>query len=522
MKKNKIALIGLLLACSLTFKGCADWLSVDPKEGMTEVQAFSSELLTNSVLNGMYGALAHTHLYGQYLTQTFIEYLARYYYWRPGDTQADAAFNYWGQTALFNYRGHTSTRYRIQNIWNRAYETIMSLNVFIERVEAMEAGIIRESRRNVLLGEAYALRAFLHFDIFRLFGPIHLNDEHVGLPYNNTTEVVPHDRLPAAQFIQLVQQDLDRAVELLENDPVRTRGANDNFVAIMLNITLSPEDVFAEYFRNRRMNYFAVRALQARVWLHIGEHAQAIAAAQATLDAIRENDSFRWETDRVLIERHRNFVFHREILFGINSANLHEQWVRLFDGTQPGQTTIVSSVTLYHHLFADFPGEALAAMSDIRALQWRRSSVADLGFETYISTKFREPSHIVHWGNVPYFPNLQPLIRMSELYLIMAEAHLATDRLTEAAHWLNTLMSNRGMLPEQLIGWGGAEIMRDDVFQRLRREVYKEFVGEGQAFFFLKRNNMQEIFSGRLDANFTTITPRNVFILPLPDSETTL
>ena len=521
MKRNKIVLITLLLACSLTFKGCTDWLSVEPRGGMTEDRAFSTELLTNSVLNGLYGSLAHNFLYGEFLTQTFIEYLARYYYWRPGVTQADAAFFTWGQTAMFNYRGSNVTRGMIEAIWNTAYRTIMNTNVFIERVEAMEEGIIRESRRNVLLGEAYALRAFLHFDIFRLFGPIHLTDAHSGLPYNNTTEVIPHNHLPAAEFIRLVQQDLDRAAELLADDPVHRRGANDNYAAIMLDISLTPETIFAEYFRNRRLNYFAVRALQARVWLHIREHHHAIAAAQAALEAIRANEGFRWETNRTLIERDRNFVFHREILFGINHPTLHLNWRRLFAGVQPGSTSVVSNLTLYHHIFADFPGETLASMTDVRAAQWQRSSV-DLGFETYISTKFRNPDHIVNWVNRPYFPNLQPLIRMSELYLIMAEAHLLTDNVIESANWLNTLMSNRGMLPEQLIGWGGVDIMQTDVFQRLRREVYKEFVGEGQAFFFLKRNNMNVIFTGTDTGYHSLAIPSNVYVLPLPDSETLL
>ena len=522
MKKNtsKILLIALLSVCSLTFYGCTDWLNVQPRDRMLEPERFSTEDGINSVLNGIYRDLSHRHSYGQYLTQTFVEYLARYYYWRVGN-HVFPDFLEWGRVAEFNYENR-GVHGKIQSIWNHAFGTIQRINIFIENVEARE-GVMSERRRNVVLGEAYALRAFIHFDMFRLFGPIRMTDAHGGLPYNNTTRVIAHPNLSAADFINLVMQDLETALRLLEDDPIRTRGVNDNFVNISGNILLTPEDIFAEYYRNRRMNYFAVRALQARVLLHTGEHQRASSAAQATLEAIAERRTFQWEDNLSNIINHNNFIFHREVLFGLNNPTLHDSWIDLFNGVRPGSTHAVVTGTLYGNLFADFAGMPLAAMNDIRARQWTPSSI-DSGFagmgvpmpESYVSIKFRRLA-VTNWQNRPFTLDFQPLMRMSELYFIIAEAALARGDTDTAIDRINSIMRTRGFLAEQLIP-STASIA--EIRIRLEREIYKEFVGEGQAFFYLKRNNINRIFRGNAVGHETIPDTGAVFVLPLPDSET--
>ena len=518
--KNKILLIALLSVCSLTFYGCTDWLNVQPRDRMLEPMQFSTEDGINSVLNGIYRDLSHRHLYGQYLTQTFVEYLARYYYWRVG-THVLPEFLEWGNVADFNY-ANRGVHGKIQSIWNHAFETIQRINVFIENVEARE-GVMSERRRNVVLGEAYALRAFIHFDMFRLFGPIRMTDAHGGLPYNNTTRVIAHPNLPAADFINLVMQDLETALRLLEDDPIRTSGVNDDFVQVSGNILLTPEDIFAEYYRNRRMNYFAVRALQARVLLHTGEPQRAAAAAVATLEAIAVRNTFQWENNLDAIIAHNNFIFHREVLFGLNNPNLHESWINLFNEIRPGRAHVIATGTLYGNLFADFLGMPLMAMNDIRARQWERSSVDNsvttVGGpipDSYVSIKFRRLA-VTDWRNRPFVLDFQPLMRMSELYFIIAEAALARGDVDTAIERINSIMRTRGFLAEQLIP---STVSIAEVRNRLEREIYKEFVGEGQAFFYLKRNNINRVFRGTAAGHETISDTGAVFVLPLPDSET--
>ena len=45
--------------------------------------------------------------------------------------------------------------------------------------------------RKMIIGEAMALRAFLHFDMLRLFGPVYkLHPEMESIPYNEIIESV--------------------------------------------------------------------------------------------------------------------------------------------------------------------------------------------------------------------------------------------------------------------------------------------------------------------------------------------
>ena len=520
MKKIRLLPILLLFVCSSVFQGCTDWLNVTPREQMSEERAFSTEQLVNSMLNGIYRDLSWHSLYGESLSQTFTEYLARYYFHIRGTASALVLADFWGQIAEFNY-ADDRVRDQIQFIWNDAYRLIMRLNVFIDNVERLESGVMRESRRSVILGEAYALRAFLHFDIYRLFGPVNMSDNHEGLPYNNSAEVRVHERIPASDFIDLVLKDLETALRLLENDPIRKRGVNDNHRDIILNVALSPEDIFAEYYRNRRMNYFAVRALQARVLLHAGKHAEAESAAQETLNAIRERDTFEWVS--VVEARHRdNWIFHREVLFGLSNPRLHENWVSWFTSRTMGASHVVTRYTLLNNLFPEFTAATVAdVVSDVRADQWIRIEVAGefapLVPESYVSTRFRRPEHLPTVQGA-FFHNLQPLVRMSELYLMIVEAALHRGDVATAATTLNTLLTHRGFPVELLLGFGGATVTEEEVWARLERNVYLEFVGEGQTFFFLKRNNKDRIFNGVQSGHVPMHS--GAYVLPLPRSET--
>lgn len=521
MKKNRLLPILLLSVHLSVFQGCTDWLNITPREQLSEEAAFSTEQMVNSMLNGIYRDLSWEALYGQFLTQTFTEYLARYYFHAIGG-HVFAPFNSWGLVAAFAYEDD-AVRYRIQPIWNNAFQLIMRLNVFIENVERLEASVMRESRRNVILGEAYALRAFLHFDIYRLFGPVNMSDAHEGLPYNNSAEVRVHERIPVSDFIDLVLKDLETALRLLESDPIRTTGVNDNHREIILNAALSPEDIFAEYYRNRRMNYFAVRALQARVLLHIGRHTEAENAAQATLNAIRERNTFRW-VSVAEARQLENWIFHKEVLFGLNNIHLHTNWISLFTGRAAGSAHVVTRNMLLGNLFPEFTAATVAdVVTDVRADQWRRIEIvgesAFLVPESYVSTRFRRPDHepIVRDA---FFHDLQPLIRMSELYLIIVEAalHRGGGGVETAATTLNTLLTHRGYPVELLLGFGGATVTEEEVWARLERNIYLEFVGEGQAFFFLKRNNKEMIFDGVQSGHVPMWRFR--YVLPLPRSET--
>ena len=103
-----------------------------------------------------------------------------------------------------------------------------------------------------------------------------------------------------------------------------------------------------------------------------------------------------------------------------------------------------------------------------------------------------------------------PLVRLSEVYLIAAEC---TDDLEIAQTYLNKVRTSRGCFSLT----STQESLLDDITDEFRRE----FLGEGQMFFFYKRHNMSKIPNGR-DANGTGTIDMltSDYVVPLPDSET--
>ena len=100
-------------------------------------------------------------------------------------------------------------------------------------------------------------------------------------------------------------------------------------------------------------------------------------------------------------------------------------------------------------------------------------------------------------------------MRISEMYLIMMET--ATD-LTEATHYYNILQVHRG-LPEGNIS-SEAELQ-----ELIQNEYLKEFIGEGQTFFYFKRLRMTSIPSPIRPGIDKMPMDKTFYVMPLPDSE---
>ena len=95
--------------------------------------------------------------------------------------------------------------------------------------------------------------------------------------------------------------------------------------------------------------------------------------------------------------------------------------------------------------------------------------------------------------------NRIPLLKLSEMYLIAAEA-------SGDIHFLETLRGFRG--------YAGNPLPADaNLLEELRKEYQKEFIAEGQLFYFYKRQNMTTI-------PFTAQTMnRATYVFPMPDNE---
>ena len=96
--------------------------------------------------------------------------------------------------------------------WAGLYGPILQLNLFIQKVEAVD--FLAADKKNYLLGQAYAMRAYYYFHLLRTYGGVPLRLEPEVL--NGTTDAVAlrKARSTEAEVLAAVKSDVDKAVTL--------------------------------------------------------------------------------------------------------------------------------------------------------------------------------------------------------------------------------------------------------------------------------------------------------------------
>ena len=102
------------------------------------------------------------------------------------------------------------------------------------------------------------------------------------------------------------------------------------------------------------------------------------------------------------------------------------------------------------------------------------------------------------------FPQKMPMIKLSEMYLLVAECTVANQPDT-AMHYINILRDHR---IRNNAHWH--TIGKDFIFEEMQRE----FVGEGQLWYAYKRNN--RAIQG---SDGETEPSDDIFVFPFPDTE---
>ncbi|WP_316818881.1 RagB/SusD family nutrient uptake outer membrane protein [Pedobacter nyackensis] len=473
-KPLTIALVAAFLI--MQFVSCKKFLQVQPRDYMFEQEAFATEKGVESALNGIYQSMANPVLYGSNLTVDITEQFAQYYY-APGRPNI----------ARFKDFVYSLTKPYYAEIWKQAYRSLLGTNNFCDRLKDPSFHVLASDKRDILLGEAYAIRAFLHFDQLRLFGPVYTRfPQQKAIPYVRTASSVAQPILPADQVIDQIMHDLDSALVLLAKDPVRVTGAN--------KITTSGVGQAIDYMsnRHRRFNYYAVKTLAARVLLYAGKKAEAW---QVATSIIQEQEAFfPWLTEP---EFANDPLMSKESFFGIENKKMYEIYRDLF-------SPLLRDDIIYALKPARLNGLYSPTSTDLRLKYWFKVGIE--GEKTYKVLIKHSNATIKDAGLSGY----QPLIRKSELYLIAAET--APD-LQQGFTYLNTQRINRG-LPAIVYHTGSTAT---ELLTAIRDEYQREFVGEGQTFFMFKRLNLATITpvtgSGSVAMNDLK------YVVPLPEDE---
>lgn len=376
----------------------------------------------------------------------------------------DLASDLFHATLEFGNRGgtfydwiYTAADGDAETIWYNCYYGIANVNFFIERANSCsKADWEAEELETLKLykGEAFFLRAFYHYQLAEKFCQDYEGNENTyGIPYvkvyNPTSDQTQYPKRGTLQETYAgIMEDLDSAAAY-----VSTPGAK-------ASIWITAD---------------AVKALTARVALSMRDYQTAIENAKALVESgtyplISDAEAYNniWANDsgeECIVQLTASYPssLPSGYAYGYISYNgntgvyspdfIPEQWVL--------------------DLFQEYPG-------DIRY----SANFMDVNiFETYPATIFskflgnptlKDPNTVGYSGR-----NLVKPFRISEQYLILAEAYARSGNSPEAFNVLNELKSKR--IPGYTADNSG------DVLERIFDERIKELMGEGFYWTDLKR-----------------------------------
>lgn len=494
MKIKQIILLTVLFGAGMLYS-CSDWLDVQPKDKQTEEQLFATKDGFFSAVNGIYVSLGEDALYGRNLSYEMLDVLSKRYKINDKNT-------YYKQLIAYNYSDE-SVADELQATWDKAYQVILNCNVILQNIDERGDGVLSEQESKCLKGELLAVRAFLHFDMLRMFGPVYKNKSHAtSIPYNESAKAQILPLLPADSIVNSkIMRDLGEAESLLAvSDPVIKEG--------VLNSTLDDKPDNSMRYRQLRFNYYAVLLLKARVLLYATIPGDAAAAARAltaarkiTEDPVVNGYFPAVDPSRLLANNTTpDRMFSTECLFGLYNKNRGLIFQNSFSGENAGENLLQP-----RDGFVDgylFSGETA---SDYRYLsQWATSTAVGIPGKMFLKYKqIDDPDSKYFYGT------FCSLIKISEAWYIAAEAE--TD-LGRAYGYLNTARQRRGV---PALGVGTST----QLLSKIRNEYLREFIGEGQIFFMYKRMYVSVASSenGYNTSGYAANEAR--YVLPLPESE---
>ena len=271
----KKVLLYITLFATLSLASCNDWLDVKPETQTDEKEMFESVSGFKNALTACYIKLNSKNLYGLRLTITDIEYMAQHWSY--------AKSNYRDEEELKDFKYENDyPKTLMSTIYGEMYNTIAQANIILQNILDHKEVITNEDMRAIVEAEALTIRAFCHMEILRLFGQMPQNaTQQVSLPYAKTVSTVIIPYYSFNDFTNLILADLDAAETLFkDHDPLFSYSFQelDNFFDTK-NYNVELADEFMG-FRRFRFNYYAVKAIRARLYMYVGKKTEAYTAAK--------------------------------------------------------------------------------------------------------------------------------------------------------------------------------------------------------------------------------------------------
>ena len=444
--KNMIVTTVLFLSLASCEKS---FLELKPPTSLTPEFALATEADLQVALRGAYAGLKSTALYGRSLMVL-------------GDMMADNTY----QSALntnrytnFNLYNYLVTDGDVFGLWNASYSVILRANNIINSPIADNANIQQ------IKGEAYAIRALAYYNLVRYFAsPYTLDPSKLGVPIITTYQAdLKPERSKIADVYSLINKDLTQAYTLM-----------------------------TKFTNSSQFSKYSAKALQAKVYLTMGDKTNAKAAA---LDVIT-NSGFT----------------------AISSAAHTGYWAGVAPRTDKVETLLEIS----------FDAVANNAFDALPYIYLQSGNYGDMLcsselYDLYETTDIRKSLYAtgIRGGLASVFVNKYSsftgdhsdtkVIRMSEMYLIAAEASYPSNT-ADALKYVNEVTSRRGATA---IASSGSALLEAIITERR-----KELAFEGERYLDMQRLQRNIVRSKNYPAAALSIDFTNYRrIMPIPQGE---
>lgn len=495
---KKIFKVIVLSALSVVLgTSCSDWLDVSPSDQIKEEYLFATGNGYRTALNGIYRNMTSFSTYGSNLKWGLVDAWGQVY-----DAKDKAPVSNGGQAIMkiekLDYKNYELTP-TTDKMWSDLWNLVANCNELAQQAEKADSMLFhdREKERQMILGEAIGLRAYIQFDLLRIYAPsLAMNPgERTFIPYIDVYPSYLSDRQTVSYCLDKIIRDLKRAQELLW--PI---DGDMSWVGNRFKEEKNDEKRFKRS-RGYRLNYCAITAALARVYLYAGMQDKAYEQAKKMIELSNYFTALTGRNGEQAI-KNGDLKMSDDIFFALYSPKDQIEWERLINHSsdksdKPDEERFLG---LSKDMAEELYGDELKK-------DWRAVYQLEQRGAYYRTMKYcQQPES---YTNGKMNNQIVPMFRMSEIYYIAAEAIYKTN-LDEAKGYLTKVKQGRGLTPDL------STVNEANFLDVLVNDARREFIGEGQTFFMYKRMLRPMIGAKEVIANEENT------VLPLPDSESSI
>jgi hypothetical protein len=443
----------LTLILFLVVSCSEEFLEIDPQQDVSMSDALTTESDFETAIIGCYDGFQNRYTYGKYFVAV-------------ADVMSDDVKGGLITNRMYDWHSYAGSSSDVTNladgIWAQYYKIIDRANRILEAESDLDIDNV--------LGQAYAFRALSHFDLVRIYAQHYTYTSaasHLGVPIVTKVDVSQEPaRNTVAEVYEQIISDFETALTLIDDDATSFYFSENVVKALLARVYLYKEDwENAEAMANDVIESgdYSLVAGDSYSTIFTGDHSS---------ETIFEIDMT--ETDNLgslslaanyVLGGYNEFLPTSDIMEAYDDGDVRKENNFLYDSTLGGG------------IYGD-----------------------------YRADKFKD---VLGYENTP-------VIRLSEVYLIRAEAsyHLNTSAYTTQAQADVTKIRQRALSTAAAVTATGADLLDEILLERRRELCY-----EGHRLWDLTRNKMGVY---RADCTCTTCSidyPNDGFILAIGEDE---